>query len=1273
MPAPLNNAFNIPTKVNKDTMNETTKKLVAGKNLFSSSQLWGRTLKDESLIAQSVQNIHGAMTEDEPLDKEFNANDSLKEELFSSHSDLIHPDFKDEIFNSRNQLHFEDQIEHYKQETAKEKEIEAMGISGSLMRMGSAMADLPLYIAGVATAELTVPALAVGAGRTMFSRALVGGTTETAIVAGQDYLGEMDKKELDYQLAFAFGAGVNSLFRYNPLLGDTAKRAMNSTLKADVLAKKLDGVTDEVKKEAITKNHYAGLKLNSNQFKTIQESVNHMKDAVKNGALDKNVYDRMRVDLAYMTKASDSETMRGISDSAFIDGTLQANKTNFRSGAEAGQEVEDIMIDSYLSTFDKLKKDFDSEFLQHNWIRARFGDSMERISRIAGAVQMRRNLHDTTDAEAWGHATELFMKEGMDEDMAMRYGKQMVANLDKDALDSHRILSEYKKKGFESGEIKPNNKYMPIQYDKNMAQKLGDKGITYKDFERFINDSIVSKATKSGTTLTQPELDEIAFMAKGLSSGVWKNSESLQGTQSLDSALKKLLDEDEQFSGLKDKYLSATKTEKDGVVFVERRSPFDYSFVKEVNTEKGTQTIGFEDLVNSNYFGVKNMYARKMGGGVTRENIKVKRTTTEFDYDKVKTAKDVIKNNIKIARKALKDIGRLEGDLNLDTILSVSKQFFKDVPSAQDIIKMTNKQERADLLNKFVDDSLVELKKVLDKTENDIEDIVPEEFRKDIPAIRENMDKLIDKLTRIASDVHKGLDPDAKNYDDLFKKEMDKATGFFRDELKILNDKVDDFFKKEITDELDLGTEEGIKHARKQMEQELIEAGVSDKKKKAELTRFDEMMNEWKGNPTSTDPFGTLTQGQRIAKNMNIARLLGQTGFTMSAEFGNAIFHTGVKNFMEFSSMKSLVKQMKSGEMDDKFAQELQTHMGIGSGLLRAIQGNVYEHEFNMSNRGMVDSMLDRLEGVSEKFAEATLLVGGVKPLTAYMETTIAKDAINNLTMMFGKGGAKMSARDIKDLAELGVDDAMVKRIQAQFDKHGKFVEKKWSKGHKVDELNFDAWEDQEAKDMLVTATRRITNTIIQRSYMGDKVGATYNGKLFRNTLFGKMALELKDYMVTAYVKQLGRALGRKDAYIAGMMMTQIGALSTATALQNYMNFAGNEEKLEKSFDPVNFARNIIGKTTVSSYVPLVTDSILNSMTGERAFSSSRYHTGIQGAMMGMPTLDLLMKVQGILSAPVRTAVEGEVANRDVTSLFGLAPLGNTMFARPIKEAIVAD
>ena len=298
MPAPLNNAFNIPTKVNKDTMNETTKKLVAGKNLFSSSQLWGRTLKDESLIAQSVQNIHGAITEDEPLDKEFNANDSLKEELFSSHSDLIHPDFKDEIFNSRNQLHFEDQIEHYKQETAKEKEIEAMGISGSLMRMGSAMADLPLYIAGVATAELTVPALAVGAGRTMFSRALVGGTTETAIVAGQDYLGEMDKKELDYQLAFAFGAGVNSLFRYNPLLGDTAKRAMNSTLKADVLAKKLEGVTDEAKKEAITKNHYAGLNLNSNQFKTIQESVNHMKDAVKNGALDKNVYDRMRVDLA---------------------------------------------------------------------------------------------------------------------------------------------------------------------------------------------------------------------------------------------------------------------------------------------------------------------------------------------------------------------------------------------------------------------------------------------------------------------------------------------------------------------------------------------------------------------------------------------------------------------------------------------------------------------------------------------------------------------------------------------------------------------------------------------------------------------------------------------------------------------------------------------------------------------------------------------------------------------------------------------------------------
>lgn len=1197
---------------------------------FSDSELQGRAFRDESL-SYSIYNKSMNFINNDEYNLDENFDDTQKDEMFKKKQGLIHEDFKDYIYDTaRNSEHMSILLNEFERETKLENELEDLGIKGIAMRMFGSLSDAPLLLATAVTAEVTVPTLMVGASTTFFKRALMGAGTSLVFDAILDNIGEKDVKPLDYAIGAVTGCGINGVMRADPFLRDTSKRAIQRTLKTKKLNKNLLKASTDEEKEMITKKHIKDLNLNSEEKITINQSLANMEEQVQHGIMDNDLFNRFRTDTAYLTQTSESDTLSMIGKHMYIDGTLQQNQVNRMSGLEMGGILEEQLSSSSILNFQPMVNSFAKDAYGQGSVRARFGQANDVVSVIAGNVQMNRMLYNTSDDNAILLAKTQFNENGLSSELSEQYAKDLVDTLKKDALDSHRILKTNGKKGFEDDMIKTNDRYMPIQYDKNMKQNLENKGIKYKHFRSFIEDSLVSRMKQDNPKIDMNHLETkqlLDLLTDAMSSGIWHNKDGFNGnTDSFDDYLKRLLNADpERYKALGDILLSPKKIkQKDGSVFVQTKSPLDYSYRKTVKTEDGKEVeFGFDDLVNKNYFGIKTVYSRKMGGNLSLERTSLKNINT-----KNRVELDVLNKDIKALREALRQDAYMDSNENVANTMATFGDKYKDV------------EKDLDTLVRDIDDTYKEVyKQAIVKTKS--------ELKKETP--KEEFNKLV-----------------LENYE-----AMKKEINF--DRINTLKDKVQ---RIEVEDVHTLDTRDGRDFIRTKIETELKEKGVSQSKVNSEMTRFNEMVNELQGNPTATDPFGTATQMQRIMKNMNIARLLGQVGFTMSAELASSMFHSGFKNFIEHSSFGKLIGQMRTGKMTDNLTQEIQTYMDLGTQLTKAIGSNRYDHDYNMAgihSSQSTQNMLDKIEGISEKFSEATLVVGGVKPLSAWMEDVISKQTINNITMMLGKK-AKLSKRDILDLNEYGIDMGMVKRIQGQFELFGETQKATFGSKSKVSKLNFDNWKDEEAQLLLINATRRITNTIIQKSNMGDKIGIVSGGKLFRNGLFGKFALELKDYMLTAYVKQLGRSVSRADIYTAGLLMSQAGALYMSTSIQNVINYAGNEDKLEESMEIENLTRNVFNKLPLSSIIPTIADTGLNAFTGETIFQQSRYSSPVQNFTMSLPSADLATKTFKALSIPFRSTFgEDGFTKNDYNTLLGLSPLGNTYGIRSINESIKSE
>lgn len=411
--------------------------------------------------------------------------------------------------------------------------------------------------------------------------------------------------------------------------------------------------------------------------------------------------------------------------------------------------------------------------------------------------------------------------------------------------------------------------------------------------------------------------------------------------------------------------------------------------------------------------------------------------------------------------------------------------------------------------------------------------------------------------------------------------------------------------------EFKLNTEEEIEAFFKKAQAEINNKNISPNKKESEIERIRHTLLQMMGEPTIDKPDSMTHQVVDILNNMTVGLKLGAGALPMIAEYTNMAMKFGVREFLSnFQVGKDIQKIMTTGKVDDNLAKEMYEFLEIGKELGEGFAGIRQEANMNPFSTANIatgntyntpmENALNTAHKFSMKFASATLLMSGMKPLHTFGQAAFGATIVNQFF--------KRNIGVTKDLdkffkKEMNMSDEMFDRVLSQFRKHGK-VDTINNKA-KVNKANFAKWDDEEAYFAFRHGTKRVLDTYMQRGHLGDEFGATVGGRLLSDTFYGRMFLNLKNYMIVSYTKQLGRMAYDMDRKQQLTMAAQTVAVTSLVYAQAIVNNLGNEEKTKEALEIGNVAKNVLNKLSFGSYMPMSYGFGEAMLTGSSGYSNT--------------------------------------------------------------------
>jgi hypothetical protein len=280
----------------------------------------------------------------------------------------------------------------------------------------------------------------------------------------------------------------------------------------------------------------------------------------------------------------------------------------------------------------------------------------------------------------------------------------------------------------------------------------------------------------------------------------------------------------------------------------------------------------------------------------------------------------------------------------------------------------------------------------------------------------------------------------------------------------------------------------------------------------------DRLLNRYK---LPDNPRSAWTRAGRLARNLNILRMLG--GMTMSAfpDLARPLYRHG---FARYAKSLSLLVTSPSFR---KMAFADMKHMGVATemvlhGRLRSISELDYAPLRTSKFEAYMDKLVSGNPGGID-FGKLSLMSpwnASVKALTGIM-------AQDGLIAHLAK-----NEKYAKKLAQHGIPPEMVGRMKEQLAKHGKS-----ESGLKM--ANSDLWDDLEAAELFeATILREVDQTIVTPGIM-DK-------PLWTSSEIGKVISQFKSFGFAATNKQLLAGMAHFDGKVMMGMLSSIalGALT---------------------------------------------------------------------------------------------------------------------------------
>lgn len=295
-----------------------------------------------------------------------------------------------------------------------------------------------------------------------------------------------------------------------------------------------------------------------------------------------------------------------------------------------------------------------------------------------------------------------------------------------------------------------------------------------------------------------------------------------------------------------------------------------------------------------------------------------------------------------------------------------------------------------------------------------------------------------------------------------------------------------------------------------------------EKQREADLRDIEAMRDRLIGTyGAPKDPRSFFVRAGRVARNVNFLRLLGGMTISAATDLMRPVMQHGLSKPLR--PMGAMLRNMAAVKVATKDLRE----MAVGLDYVLSTRTKAIADLTDPYSRR---SAFERgLNWGTQKFGNWTLMNQWNSALKSWSGLIVQSRILDNAQLL--AAGKEVPKKEVRKLAQIGIDQSMLRRIGEQFAKHGEDMDGLLT-GHS------HLWDDRAVREAFQSAVLKDVDSTVVTPGVGDT-------PLMMSNEVGKMILQFKTFIFAQHNRVIASGIQQGDAsfYLGAMGTIALGAM----------------------------------------------------------------------------------------------------------------------------------
>ncbi|MGE6468866.1 hypothetical protein [Serratia proteamaculans] len=391
------------------------------------------------------------------------------------------------------------------------------------------------------------------------------------------------------------------------------------------------------------------------------------------------------------------------------------------------------------------------------------------------------------------------------------------------------------------------------------------------------------------------------------------------------------------------------------------------------------------------------------------------------------------------------------------------------------------------------------------------------------------------------------------------------------------------------------------------------------------------------------DPRSFFVRAGRVARNVNFLRLLGGMTISAATDLMRPVMQHGLSKSLR--PMGAMLRNMAAVKVATKDLRE----MAVGLDYVLSTRTKAIADLTDPYSRR---SAFERgLNWGTQKFGNWTLMNQWNSALKSWSGLIVQSRILDNAQLL--AAGKEVPQKEIRKMAQVGIDQSMLHRIGEQFAKHGEDMDGLLT-GHS------HLWDDRAVREAFQSAVLKDVDSTVVTPGVGDT-------PLVMSNEVGKMILQFKTFIFAQHNRVIASGIQQGDAsfYLGAMGTIALGAMVYVMK----QKLSGRDI----DYSPNNLVKEGIDRAGMIGWLSEPLNAVenisggrfgLGAMFGAPPVSRFQSRNAI-GALLG-PTFD--MAGDGAVIA--NGVLNGEFDDKQTHAVRKLLPYQNLFYISPLLNRV---